>query len=157
MLIKGELMKKILISTLILSLSLVAFAQGNKQSKWQQDLRKRNDIIIHSLQNMGRSYNTVNNAEVKEKIASRISMEVERWCMSNTPKIISFQQRQQIMQTEQKGKKGQKANNSFSKKDMEKVKQEIIAEVKNGKIPEIMLKTASQEFARKIRLESQLG
>lgn len=146
-------MKKILVLTLVLLLPFVLSAQGNNQKKWQQNLQKRNEVVIQNLQNMSRYYNMATSTEVKEKITRSIDMEVERWCMSNTPKIISFQQRQQVMQT---GQKGKKANNSFSKKDMAKVKQELIAEIKNGKIPDIMLETVSPKFATQIKQSAEM-
>lgn len=136
-------MKKLLILTLTLLLPMIVFAQGNKQNKAQQNLQKRNEQTLQHLQMLGRSYNRINKTEVKEQIAQDIDREIEHWYMENMLTINQAQQEEAI-------KDGKTVEN------LNIDKQQLAAEVKAGKIPEIMYKTVSENFAIQLKQRAEM-
>ena len=130
-------MKKILILTLTLLLPLAVFAQGNKQNKWQQNLERRNEQTIQHLQMLGYSYNRTEKAEVKERIAQSIDREIEHWYMENMGAINRLQQ--------EEGKPVENVD-----------KQQFAAEVKAGRIPEIMYKTVPEQTANQLKQRAEM-
>ncbi len=137
-------MKKLLILTLTLLLPLVVFAQANKPlTKAQQNLQKRNEQTLQHLQMLGRSYNRINKTEVKEQIAQNIDREIEHWYMENMQTINQAQQEEAM-------KEGKPVEN------LNIDKQQLAAEVKAGKIPEIMYKTVSENFAAQLKQRAEM-
>ncbi len=133
-------MKKLLVLTLTLLLPLAIFAQGNKANKtnkWQQNLERRNEQTIQHLQMLGHSYNRIEKAEVKERIAQNIDMEIEHWYMENMETINRVQQEE-------------------GKPDGDLDKQQLAAEVKAGRIPEIMYKTVPEQTAMQLKRRAEM-
>ena len=126
-------MKKILalILTLFL-LPLISFAQGNKPlTKWQQNLQKRNKQTLQHLQILGQAYQNADNMETKDNISRQIEMEINFWYMENIQTINQAKQ-------EEARQAGKEVKDIFSEEYANKIKQELAAEVKTGKIPEII-------------------
>ena len=128
-------MKKLLILTLTLLLPLAVFAQGNKQNKWEQNLERRNEQTIQHLQMLGYSYNRTEKAEVKERIAQSIDREINHWYMENMQTVT------------------QETNENT---DPNATKQQLAAEVKAGKIPEIMYKTVPEQTANQLKQRAEM-
>ena len=173
-------MKKLLILTLTLLLPLAVFAVGNQGSKGQQNLQRRNEQTIRHLQALGRQYNRADKAETKEQVSKKIDTIFEHWYMENEPKLIAIQQ-QEIAETQESQKANVKENmvkpaengmlepiqqsveNSQPEepkepaqiKTGETLKQEMLAEIKAGKLPELMLKTVSEQFALQIKQQEE--
>lgn len=132
-------MKKLLILTLTLLLPFAVFAQANKPlTKAQQNLQKRNEQTLQHLQMLGRSYNRINKTEVKEQIAQNIDREIEHWYMEN-------------MQTINQARQEEAMKDGKTVENLNIDKQQLAAEVKAGKIPEIMLKTLPEKTAERIK------
>ena len=143
-------MKKILILTLTLLLPLAVFAQGKKPlTKWQQNLQKRNEQTIQRLQMQGLAYNRMDKAEVKERIAQSIDREINHWYMENMQTINKAMQEEAM-------KDGKESGDIFTEEYANKTKQTLVAEIKAGKIPELMLKTVSPKFAEQIKQRSEM-
>lgn len=170
-------MKKILILTLTLVLlSLVVFAQGNYENKGQQNLQKRNEQVVRRLQNLEHQYSRADKKEIKERLSKNIEMEFNRWYADNMNVLFQVEKKQVV--EEQKPQKAKKVNPVMPErlqnpgeevkpleepveqpaqeepvqiKDPEQVRQEMLAEIKAGKIPELMLETVSQQFALQIK------
>ena len=137
-------MKKLLILTLTLLLPFAVFAQANKPlTKAQQNLQKRNEQTLQHLQMLGRSYNRINKTEVKEQIAQNIDREIEHWYMENMQTINQAQQEEAM-----------KENKPVE--DLNIDKQQLAAEVKAGKIPEIMYKTVSDQVAVQLKQRAEM-
>lgn len=137
-------MKKLLILTLTLLLPFAVFAQANKPlTKAQQNLQKRNEQTLQHLQMLGRSYNRINKTEVKEQIAQNIDREIEHWYMENMQTINQAQQEEAM-------KDGKTVEN------LNIDKQQLAAEVKAGKIPEIMYKTVSEQTAKQLKQRAEM-
>ena len=138
-------MKKILILTLTLLLPLAVFARGNKPlSKWQQNLQKRNEQTVNHLLMLGHTYNHTNDLEIIEQLSKGIEMEIDHWYMENMQTITQAEQEKAM-------KEGKDLGDVYSEEYINKKKQELAAEVKAGKIPEIMLTTVSPKFAEQIK------
>ena len=138
-------MKKILILTLTLFLlPLAVFAQGNKPlSQWEQKMQKRNEQILQRLQMLSRAYNRIEKADVKEKISKGIDMEVEHWYSENMQTVTKMEQEQAM-------KEGKTI------KDLSNIKQQLATEIKAGKMPELMLKTVSNQAAEQFKQRAEM-
>ncbi|MCR5504430.1 MAG: hypothetical protein K6E94_02515 [Elusimicrobiaceae bacterium] len=171
-------MKKLLTLTLTLLLPMIVFAQGNKAlTKAQQNLQKRNEQIVRRLQNLGRAYNKADKKEIKEEISKNIDMEFDRWYLENMQVLSSVEKKQVAEKREPIKEKLIRPGESlmdFSEelqqeesntppqeepaqmKDPEQLRQEMLAEIKAGKIPEIMYKTVSDQVAVQLKQRAEM-
>ncbi len=127
-------MKKLLVLTLTLLLPLAIFARGNKQNKAEQNLQQRNEQTISHLISLSRSYKHIDKAEIKEKISQSIDREIEHWYMENMQTVT------------------QETNENA---DPNTTKQQLAAEIKGGKVPEMMLKSVSEETAAQLKKRAE--
>lgn len=146
-------MKKLLVLTLTLLLPLAVFAVGN-QGKGQQNSQRRNEQTIRHLQALGRQYNRADKAEMKEQLSKKIDTIFEHWYMENEPKLVAIQQQVEIKQPSE-NLQPEEPKEPAQIKTGETLKQEMLAEIKAGKLPELMLKTVPAQFALQIKQQEE--
>jgi len=109
----------------------VVYGAKPNNEKQQKQAQMRNEQTINHLLTLGRAYRHVNKEESKEKISTDIQHEVEHWYMENMQTLTQKQ--------------------GVNAEDSNTIKQQLVTEIKAGKIPEIMLKTLPEKTAERIK------
>ena len=137
-------MKNILkLMIIFLIIPFLAYSATNRE-KQQRQARMRNNQSINRLINLGRSYNNMENLELKEKIGKKIDMEVNYWYMQNSETIMSIRQ-EEALET------GAKISDILSQENIKKTKEELSSEIKKGRMPELILKTLPPQSAEMLK------
>ena len=110
----------------------------------QKELQRQNQETLDHLIMLGNAYNDTTEATIREDLERNIRFEVEHWIADNTDSIIRIWQEELI-------EKGIETEEKTPSEILEKIKENVLAEVKECKIPEIILKTLSVQTAETYR------
>ena len=145
-------MKKIIVMIIsICMLPMLGLAKNNNKglSKWEQNLQKRNIQTIEHIGMLGRIYQNTESAEEKAGISENIEMEVRHWYDENRMNIIRGKQ--------EEGMKENKAISEITPEEEQEEQKKMVEEIKNGKIPELMLKVLPSKEAQKFKQRNEMA